>query len=56
MFNPFVPLTIRAIVILFSSLALGLAVSIWNRIGHVSGCKRGSSTYLAVIVDAVAIS
>lgn len=54
--NPFVPLTARLIVTTFSCLALGLAANIWLRVSHVSGCNRGSSTYMAIVVDTVAIA
>lgn len=56
MMNAFIPLTIRSIVIVFSALALGLAANVWLRIGKVNGCKPGSSTYMAIIVDVVAIA
>lgn len=56
MLNALVPLTIRLIVITFSGLALGLAGNIYHRVDRVPGCKRGSSTYMAIIVDVVAIA
>lgn len=56
MLNPLVPLTTRLVVIVFSGLALGLAASIWSRVDDIPGCKRGSSTYMAIIVDVVAIA
>jgi hypothetical protein len=49
-----VPLAVRMVVLLFSVLALSLAGSIFHRSnGH--NCVNNSSTYLAVIVDVVAI-
>lgn len=53
--NPFVPLIIRVTVIVFSSLALGLSGSIYVRAGNAENCDKGSSTYMAIIVDVVAI-
>ncbi|KAF2101811.1 hypothetical protein NA57DRAFT_73251 [Rhizodiscina lignyota] len=55
MMNPFIPLTIRTIVLTFSCLALGLAANIWLRVGRVTDCQPGTAIYLAIIVDVVAI-
>jgi len=52
--NPIVPLVVRLTVLTFSALALGLASSIFHKAGRTN-CSRGSSTWLAVIVDVVAI-
>ncbi|KAF2684160.1 hypothetical protein K458DRAFT_339382 [Lentithecium fluviatile CBS 122367] len=52
--HPMVPLAVRMIVLTFSVLALSLAGSIFHRSDGKS-CVNNSSTYLAVIVDVVAI-
>jgi hypothetical protein len=52
--HPMVPLVIRLIVFTFSTLALGLAGSIFRQSKH-AGCGNSSSTWLALIVDTVAI-
>jgi hypothetical protein len=52
--HPMVPLGVRMIVLIFSVLALSLAGSIFHRSDGKS-CVNNSSTYLAVIVDVVAI-
>lgn len=52
--HPIVPLIVRLMVLIFSSLALGLAASIFRRTGP-TGCEKNSSTWLALIVDVVAI-
>lgn len=52
--HPMVPLAIRLIVFTFSVLALGLAGSIFKQSKHV-GCDNNSSTWLALIIDVVAI-
>ncbi|KAF2747879.1 hypothetical protein M011DRAFT_467469 [Sporormia fimetaria CBS 119925] len=52
--HPMVPALIRLIVFTFSTLALGLAGSIFNQSKH-AGCDNSSSTWLALIVDCVAI-
>ena len=49
-----IPLIIRLTVLTFSVLALGLSTSIYQ-LSHKSDCHRGPSTYLAIIVDTVAI-
>jgi len=49
-----VPLIVRLIVLTFSCLALGLAGSIFRRTGP-QGCEKNASTWLALIVDIVAI-
>lgn len=54
MTHPMVPLVIRLIVFTFSTLALGLAGSIFKQSKH-AGCGNSSSTWLALIVDIVAI-
>ncbi|KAF2109834.1 hypothetical protein BDV96DRAFT_501946 [Lophiotrema nucula] len=54
MMHPMVPLAVRLTVLTFSCLALGLAGSIFHR-SDSAGCKNNSSTWLAVIVDVVAI-
>ena len=52
--HPMVPLGVRMIVLAFSVLALSLAGSIFHR-SDGKTCVNNSSTYLAVIVDVVAI-
>ena len=52
--HPMVPLIVRLTVLAFSALALGLAGSIFHK-ANGTECSRGSSTYLAIIVDVVAI-
>jgi len=52
--SPFVPLGIRLTVLIFSVLALALAGSIWRQTDR-TGCARGSSTWLSLIVDVVAV-
>ncbi|KAF2456082.1 exocyst complex component Sec5-domain-containing protein [Lineolata rhizophorae] len=53
--NPMVPLLVRLTVLMFSVLAMALAAAIFNK-ANQSGCSRGSSTWLALVVDAVAIA
>ncbi|KAF2736719.1 hypothetical protein EJ04DRAFT_510828 [Polyplosphaeria fusca] len=53
--HPMVPLGVRLTVLIFSCLALGLAGSIFHRSSDTPGCENNSSTWLAVIVDVVAI-
>ncbi|OCL14167.1 hypothetical protein AOQ84DRAFT_52960 [Glonium stellatum] len=52
--NPMVPLVVRLTVLTFSALALGLAGTIFFK-AHMAGCSKGPSTYLALIIDIVAI-
>lgn len=52
--NPIIPLIVRLTVLTFSTLALGLAVSIFQ-LASSTGCDIGSSTWLAIVLDAVAI-
>ncbi|KAL5415037.1 hypothetical protein PMIN04_008725 [Paraphaeosphaeria minitans] len=52
--HPMVPLVVRLIVLSFSVLALALAGSIFHRSDNRS-CTNNSSTWMAVIVDVVAI-
>ncbi|KAF2265906.1 hypothetical protein CC78DRAFT_567222 [Lojkania enalia] len=52
--HPMVPLVVRLTVLTFSCLALGLAGSIFQKSEH-AGCENNSSTWLALIVDIVAI-
>ncbi|KAF2837299.1 hypothetical protein M501DRAFT_938070 [Patellaria atrata CBS 101060] len=54
MHNPMVPLIVRLIVLTFSTLALALAGSIFQKANR-SGCTRGPSTYMAIIIDVIAI-
>lgn len=49
-----VPLIIRTTVLSLSVIALALSASIF-RLSRSVGCKSGSSTYMALIVDAFAI-
>lgn len=52
--HPMVPLVVRLIVFIFSTLALGLAGTIFHK-SNSAGCQNNSSTWLALIVDVVAI-
>lgn len=52
--NAMVPLFVRLTIISFSAASLGLAGSIMQR-AHTNGCTRGASTFMAVIVNAIAI-
>ena len=52
--HPMVPLVVRLVVLIFSVLALALAGSIFHR-SDTQSCKNNSSTWMAVIVDVVAI-
>ncbi|KAF2472933.1 uncharacterized protein BDR25DRAFT_283551 [Lindgomyces ingoldianus] len=52
--HPMVPLAVRLTVLTFSCLALGLAGSIFHK-SDTHGCINNSSTWLALIVDVVAI-
>lgn len=52
--HPMVPALVRLIVFTFSTLALGLAGSIFKQSRH-AGCENAGSTWLALIVDIVAI-
>lgn len=52
--HPMVPLVVRLVVLIFSVLALALAGSIFHR-SDTQSCKNNSSTWMAIIVDVVAI-
>ncbi|KAF1835898.1 hypothetical protein BDW02DRAFT_261345 [Decorospora gaudefroyi] len=52
--HPMVPALIRTIVIIFSILALSLASSIYRHSLN-NGCTNNSSTWMAIIVDIVAV-
>ncbi|KAH9871181.1 hypothetical protein J1614_006757 [Plenodomus biglobosus] len=52
--HPMVPALIRMVVLTFSILALALASSIYRRSDNHS-CENNSSTWMAIIVDIVAI-
>lgn len=52
--HPMVPLVVRLVVLAFSVLALALAGSIFHRSDSRS-CKNNSSTWMAIVVDVVAI-
>lgn len=52
--HPMVPALVRLIVFTFSTLALGLAGSIFKQ-SRYAGCENAGSTWLALIVDVVAI-
>ncbi|KAF2010314.1 hypothetical protein BU24DRAFT_413919 [Aaosphaeria arxii CBS 175.79] len=52
--HPMVPAAFRLTVLAFSCLALGLAGSIFDK-STTAGCENNSSTWLALIVDIVAI-
>lgn len=50
------PLIFRLIVLSFSVCALGMSGSIFERLSHDdNNCEKGASTYMALIVDAIAI-
>ncbi|KAF2762207.1 hypothetical protein EJ05DRAFT_200704 [Pseudovirgaria hyperparasitica] len=56
--DPLVPALLRLWIIVNSAIALGLSGSIFHRTvlkPYDQGCPRGSSTYMAVIVDVLAI-
>ncbi|RMZ71837.1 Regulator of phospholipase D SRF1 [Pyrenophora seminiperda CCB06] len=52
--HPMVPALVRAIVLIFSILALSLACSIYRH-SNKSGCNNNSSTWMAMLVDIVAV-
>lgn len=52
--HPMVPAVIRACVLIFSTLALSLAASIYRHSDN-NGCNNNSSTWMAILVDIVAI-
>jgi hypothetical protein len=52
--HPMVPLGVRMIVLAFSVLALALAGAIFHKSDNQS-CKNNSSTWMAILVDVVAI-
>lgn len=52
--HPMVPLVIRLIVLTFSTLALGLSGTIFHK-SDTAGCTNNSSTWMALIVDVIAI-
>lgn len=52
--HPMVPLVVRMIVLTFSVMALALAGSIFHR-SDSAGCENNSSTWMALLVDVVAI-
>ncbi|KAF2713154.1 hypothetical protein K504DRAFT_131954 [Pleomassaria siparia CBS 279.74] len=52
--HPMVPLAVRMVVLTFSVMALALAGSIFHRSDSV-GCENNSSTWMALLVDVVAI-
>jgi hypothetical protein len=52
--HPMVPAVIRANVLIFSTLALSLASSIYRHSDN-NGCTNNSSTWMAILVDIVAI-
>ncbi|KAH7128234.1 hypothetical protein B0J11DRAFT_265395 [Dendryphion nanum] len=52
--HPMVPAAVRLTVLAFSCLALGLAGTIFDK-STTAGCENNSSTWLALIVDIVAI-
>jgi len=53
--NPFMPLIFRLIVFTFSATALAISGSILQHLRDDSECQKGASTYMALIVDAVAL-
>lgn len=52
--HPMVPAVIRMVVLVFSILALSLAGAIYHHSDNV-GCDNNSSTWMAIVVDVVAI-
>jgi len=52
--HPMVPALVRAIVLIFSILALSLACSIYRHSNN-NGCNNNSSTWMAILVDIVAV-
>jgi len=52
--HPMVPLVVRMTVLTFSVMALALAGSIFHR-SDSAGCENNSSTWMALLVDIVAI-
>ncbi|KAH6868650.1 hypothetical protein BKA58DRAFT_198480 [Alternaria rosae] len=52
--HPMVPALVRAIVLVFSILALSLACSIYRHSDN-NGCSNNSSTWMAILVDIVAV-
>jgi len=52
--HPMVPAFIRMIVLIFSILALSLAGAIFHH-SNSAGCDNNSSTWMAIIVDVIAI-
>lgn len=59
--NPFVPLVFRLIVAIFSLAAMGLGARLWHQTDNTSaanpdtGCNQRASTYMALILDCIAI-
>jgi hypothetical protein len=53
--HPMVPAVIRMVVLVFSILALALAGAIFHK-SDSAGCDNNSSTWMAIIVDVVAIA
>jgi len=54
--NPFVPLVFRLITVIFTLTALGLGVRIYRRTDNApQPCSQRASTYIAVIVDSIAV-
>jgi hypothetical protein len=54
--NPVVPLCFRMFILTTSLAALVLGIEIYrNEHSHGEGCNRGTSTYLAITLDTVAI-
>jgi hypothetical protein len=52
--HPMVPAVIRMVVLIFSIMALSLAGAIFHH-SDSAGCENNSSTWMAIIVDVVAI-
>jgi len=60
--NAFVPLVFRLTCLMFSTAALGVSVTIWEKVQEVNNdndqynqCAPRASTYMGIIVDTVAI-
>lgn len=59
--NPFIPLVFRMIVITFTLAAMGLGARLWHQTRRTSrsspdvGCTQRPSTYMAIILDCIAV-
>lgn len=59
--NPFIPLVFRMIVITFTLAAMGLGARLWHQTRRANimspdvGCNQRPSTYMAIILDCIAV-